>query len=143
MAFRKHLKLPPYRLTQRCGTAVNVRSVHRGENQHATPPSTSSESERVPSPCPESFEQAEEESTLHELQSKASVKGWSKIRNQLLKAAVSCSELPANQLCIVCNEPALLRCQQCGPLIHYCDQCFSKQHNNVNLFHVAEKWEVT
>ena len=31
MAFRKKLKLLPYKLTQRCGAAVHVRSVHRSD----------------------------------------------------------------------------------------------------------------
>ena len=30
MAFHRHFKLPPLRLTQRCGTNVQVRSLHRG-----------------------------------------------------------------------------------------------------------------
>ena len=76
---------------------------------------------------------------LHELQSKASVKGWSKLRMGMLLSAVNTSAMPSNQLCLVCCEPATLRCQQCGPLIHY---CFSKQHEKVNFFHVPEKWEV-
>ena len=73
------------------------------------------------------------------LQSKASVKGWSKLRMGMLLSAVNTSAMPSNQLCLVCCEPATLRCQQCGPLIH---DCVSKQHEKVNFFHMPEKWEV-
>ena len=35
--------------------------------------------------------------------------------------------MPSSQLCVICCEPAILRCQQCGPLI------FFKQHERVNV----------
>ena len=164
MAFHKHFKLPPYKLTQRCGAATKVRSIHRGDSAQYDRPvqSTSVTEERetcsepsqcIPSfPCRDGHEvslcneeeplSSPEEPTLHELQSKASVKGWSKLGMGMLLSAVNTSAMPSNQLCLVCCEPATLRCQQCGPLIHYCYECFSKQHEKVNFFHVPEKWEV-
>ena len=100
MAFHKHFKLPPYKLTQRWGAATKVRSIHRGDSAQYDRPvqSTTVTEEREtcsePSQCIPSFpcrdghevslcnEQeplaSPEEPTLHELQSKASVKGWSK-----------------------------------------------------------------
>ena len=164
MAFHKHFKLPPYRLTQRCGAATKVHSIHRGGSAQYDNPvqSTSVKEEReacsqpsqcIPSfPCRDDHEfslcneqeplSPPEEPTLHELQSKASVKGWSRLRMGMLLSAVSTSAMPSNRLCLLCCEPGILRCQLCGPLIHYCYECFSKQHEKANFFHVPEKWEV-
>ena len=27
-------------------------------------------------------------------------------------------------------------------MVYYCYECVSKQHERINLFHIAEKWEV-
>ena len=72
-----------------------------------------------------------EEPTVDELQSKASIEGWGKLRNGMLLSGVNTSAMPCNQLCIICCEPAILQCQQCGPLVHYCRDCFLKQHKNL------------
>ena len=82
------------------------------------------------------------EPTLHDLQSQASVAGWNKLRGQMLLTAVEFSAMPEGQICLICSEKATLRCQQCGPLVHYCHQCYLKQHERANFFHVPEKWEV-
>ena len=56
--------------------------------------------------------------------------------------AVEISAMPVDQSCLLCSELAVFRCQECGPLVYYCFECFSKQQQKVNLFHIAEKWEV-
>ena len=162
MAFHKHFKLPPYRLTQRCGAAVQVRSIHRGDSSQQDPSVERSFvteevcSEDSPSivmdtlPCVDELSSCIEElpplspdePTLHELQSKASVKGWNNVRMGMLLTAVETSAMPSGQLCLLCCEPAVFRCQECGPLIHYCSKCFSTQDEKVNFFHTPEKWEV-
>ena len=59
------------------------------------------------------------EPTDHELYSQASAKGWDKLRKGILLAAVESSAMPINQVCLLCSELALLRCQECGPLVYY------------------------
>ena len=108
MAFHKHFKLPPYRLTQRCGAAVQVRSIHRGDSSQQDPSVERSFvteevcSEDSPSivmdtlPCVDELSSCIEElpplspdePTLHELQSKASVKRWNNVRMGMLLTAV-------------------------------------------------------
>ena len=90
------------------------------------------------SPC---TEEPIEEPTLHELQSKAAVKGWSKLRMGMPLTAVETSAMPCNQNCLLCCEHTVFRCQQCGLLIYYCYNCYSKQQK-ANFLHVPEKCEV-
>ena len=82
------------------------------------------------------------EPTDHQLHSQASVRGWEKLRMSMLLSAVESSAMPVDQTCLLCSKLAVFRCQECGPLIYYCYECFSKQHEKVNFFHIAEKWEV-
>ena len=158
MASQKHLKLPPFRLTKRCGTAVEVRSIHRGEcareSRSVEPLEVKlEEGQHLPantavdncSPCIEEGEPLLEcdEPSLHEIQTKASVRGWSKLRKEILLTAVECSAMPEGQICILCSEEAaVFRCQQCGPSVFYCEQCYRNQHEKANYFHTPEKWEV-
>ena len=83
-----------------------------------------------------------QEPTGYELESRASVAGWASVRNGILTTVTESAAMPAAQFCISCEETAFLRCQQCGPLAHFCSGCFDRQHCNVNIFHVAKKWEV-
>ena len=83
-----------------------------------------------------------DEPTHHELQRRADVKGWEQLRSRFLSVATECSAMPLGQLCVLCPSPAEFRCQECGPFIFYCKDCFCSRHKNVNFFHVAEKWEV-
>ena len=69
--------------------------------------------------------------------------GWDKLRRQILLTAVEMGAMPEGQTCLVCPEKAIFRCQQCGLLVHYCYQCYQKQHERANFFHVPEKWEVS
>ena len=61
----------------------------------------------------------------------------------MLSAAVDESALPNNQLCAFCCDNAILWCRMCGPVAYFCEKCFLKQHEKVNLFHVPERWEVS
>ena len=83
-----------------------------------------------------------DEPTHHELQSKANVRGWEQLRSRFLSVRTECSAMPFGQLCLLCPNQAEFRCQECGPLIFYCRDCFCSRHEKVNLFHVAERWEV-
>ena len=98
------------------------------------------------SPCHDALVSENEdtslEPTLHDLQSQAAVEGWNKLRGQMLLTAIEMSAMPEGQTCLCCSEKATLRCQKCGPLVHYCYQCYLKQHERANFFHVPEKWEV-
>ena len=83
------------------------------------------------------------EPTGHELEKQSMVAGWNSIRDEILSAAIEESAMPSNVMCFVCCEAmASLRCRKCGPSGHYCPGCFELCHQRVNIFHVAEKWEV-
>ena len=151
MAFHKHLKLPPYRLTKRCGREVQVRSIHRScpsSLEHCLPSATeevyTGDSGGSALPFLESDTESHSfpEPTLHELQSKASIAGWKKLRKQMILTAVERSAMPVDQLCFLCGEIAVFRCQECGPLAYFCYKCLCAQHEKANFFHVPEKWEV-
>ena len=82
------------------------------------------------------------EPTGHELESRSSVEGWEAIRIGLRNVVTESAAMPLEQKCFMCCDQASLRCPQCGPLGFYCCDCFKKAHCHVNVFHVAEKWEV-
>ena len=84
----------------------------------------------------------EREPTSYEIERKASVLGWKKVRIGLLKAVREASAMPPNQACIHCNTAASLKCKQCSPIAYYCYSCFREWHAKVNFLHIAEKWEV-
>lgn len=80
--------------------------------------------------------------TGHELESRASAVGWESIRRELRVAVTEMASMPLSQVCLYCNTPASVKCKQCGPKGFYCHGCFVACHSNVNIYHVAEKWEV-
>lgn len=82
------------------------------------------------------------EVTSHELESKANAAGWAGVRRGMLTAVTEAAAMPLSQGCLNCDLSALFRCQQCGPLGFFCEECFLKCHSSVNIFHVPEKWEV-
>ena len=57
----------------------------------------------------------------------------------MLTAVTEFTAMPFDQLCLNCQGTASLRC---GPFGSYCLECFNKLHKTVNIFHVAEKFEV-
>ena len=84
-----------------------------------------------------------EEPTGYELESRASVGGWERVRSGILTAVTEAAAMPVAQFCISCEKTASLLCQQCGPLGYFCPGCFDLGHHKVNILHVAEKWEVS
>ena len=82
------------------------------------------------------------EPTGHKLESRSSVEGWEAIRIGLRNVVTESAAMPLEQKCFMCCDQASLRCPRCGPLGFYCCDCFKKAHCHVNVFHVAEKWEV-
>ncbi len=51
--------------------------------------------------------------------------------------------MPINQPCVICETvQASFRCRLCGPCGFFCWECFKSCHKHIQLFHVAEKWEV-
>ena len=80
--------------------------------------------------------------TCHELESRASATAWEGIRMKMHTAVVEMAAMPLPQVCLHCGISASLRCKQCGFKGFYCPECFATNHDIVNSFHVAEKWEV-
>ena len=92
---------------------------------------------------PELYGAEDTDPTLHELHRKATANAWEKLRSNILFLATENSAMPLGQVCIVCSSSARFKCARCGPKIYYCYQCFCKQHETANFFHVAEEWEVS
>ena len=147
MAFYSRVKLPPLKLSVRSASATCRTMLFRGSTE---PSSINVAEDKV-----EENDQEEEadltlddlsdeacEPTHHELHCKASVKGWAEHRKKLLSVLTESAAMPLGQLCALCPNNALYRCQECGPLVFYCQECFRTQHKSVNYFYIAEKWEV-
>ena len=82
------------------------------------------------------------EPTSYELECKASVGAWEEIRPSVLHVVTESSAMRIRQQCLNCKQNAILRCLQCGPVAFFCEDCFSDLHRRLNIFHLAEKWEV-
>ena len=82
------------------------------------------------------------EPTAYEVESKAYTAAWATIRDGILVAITESSAMPIGMQCSSCKSTASYRCQQCGPLVFFCEECIKKSHSITNLFHVLEKWEV-
>ena len=76
---------------------------------------------------------SEQEPTCHEIDSKAVITGWEKIRHKI-RTGVTESALPILQACLLCEASATMRCKQCGPKGYYCLECFLTSHSSVNIF---------
>ncbi len=108
----------------------------------------------TPNCCPGDFsdsllmldDSAENESmnepTEHELHCKSSIEGWNELRSSIRSTLTESAAMRVGQLCSSCPELATLRCQRCGPMTFFCPQCFLTAHNDANIFHVAETWQV-
>ena len=92
--------------------------------------------------CQFSPSSASQEPTGHEIDSKAVITGWEKIRHKIRTAVTESAALPILQACLLCEASATMRCKQCGPKGYYCLECFLTSHSSVNIFHVAEIWKV-
>ena len=152
MAFHCRIKLPALKLTKRTVGYKATSVVHRGvdRSKELVEPSeqlcASSDQEPepdcVPSPVSRADDDDDDDPTLHELQSKADIRGWEKLRHSFLRVATECSAMPLGQLCVICQSPAEFRCQECGSAVFYCHTCFCSRHEKMHYFHVPEKWEV-
>ena len=140
MAYRR-LSLPSLRITQRPVIGENsVHYCHQGipgpqtslpgpqtslpgtlknhENDH----NDSADDERCETLDGESFFEIDPdsdimESTCYELERKASAAGWAGLRSHMLIAVTEIAAMPLSQVCLHCDQSALYRCQQCGPLV--------------------------
>lgn len=81
--------------------------------------------------------------TCHELESRASSLAWESLRPKLYTSVTEVSAMPLAQICLCCDALASIRCKQCSINAFFCSECFTSSHELVNIFHVAEKWEVT
>ena len=82
------------------------------------------------------------EPSHYEIETKATEKHCTNIRKQFVVAHTEESAMQECSVCIQCSKTAELRCKRCGPHVFYCSSCFQHTHCNVNIFHVAEKWQV-
>ena len=151
MAYRK-FPLPALKLTQRSTSAPKaVRIVHRSMESSLQLPDRDY-SGAVPSDPPSGPEaEASSDASLlfepeepmeHELFRRSSIAGWEGIRQKLRASVTEGAAMPLGKKCVMCEEEACFRCQQCGSLGFYCSFCFTKLHSQVNILHIAEKWEV-
>ena len=83
-----------------------------------------------------------EEPTCYEVESRACVVGWKRVRNKLLEVVTENAAMPLLSVCLCCKSEAVIRCKQCSPSAYYCSTCYEERHSITNIFHVGEKWEV-
>ena len=150
MATYSRFKLPPLKLTRQKAGKTEKLIIHRGENSSdaQTADILSEVSSTTTAGLTAGLTASEElgnsefiEPTHHELQSKASVKGWELIRNRLLRSHTECAAMPTGQCCL---SPQLAEywCDQCRPLAFFCHKCFYLQHQDVNIHHTPKQWKV-
>lgn len=84
-----------------------------------------------------------DEPTSFELECKATVAAWEEIRPSVLHVITESCAMKIGQHCLNCKQNAILRCLLCGPVAFFCEACFLDLHRRLNIFHVAEKWEVS
>lgn len=157
MAWRMKLRLPSFKLTQRCtrgDTAQyniprgrkDVKNEAMNDEEMGSEAGPSWESPLSATPLPDlgDFE-AEQGSTptLHEVKQAANVTAWENIRSRLLQAATECNAMPVDACCIICSSTAKYRCIHCGPLAYYCLSCLGHSHSKANVFHGPEVWDVS
>ena len=147
MAYR-HLTLRPLKLTHRTTDDVTrCVDIHRGMDESGSIPlqcSISDVEDTLDLHEQSVLASAElEDPTSYELECKASVAAWEEVRSSIFIAVTESYAMQNNQKCFNCENSAILRCVRCGPVAFYCEKCFSEFHKSVNIFHVAEKWEVS
>lgn len=150
MALSGQLKLPPLKLTE---SLTKTSTIHRGVfariEQHegeAGPVANNTVVMEDEEPVQDLFCGDEDVLVIpshHELETKASIKGWEELRSRFLSAGTECSAMPLGQPCLLCPSLAEYRCRECGPVAFYCMGCFNLLHEKTNFFHVPEKWEVS
>ena len=65
---------------------------------------------------------------------------WTEVRDGLYATMISANAL-CNTECFSCQNPATVRCKQCGPFV-MCSQCCLLHHTNCNIHHCPEVWKV-
>ena len=170
-AFHRRLKLPTLKVTQRFPGGEESKDLHRGatDAEWVVPDTNQRVNSQDEADCNQLQQQSSsdpsstianpedlfytglqdpdfnslEEPSHHELQSKASICAWEALRSKFLSAVVESSAMPEEQTCLSCDNPAEFRCQRCGPVSFYCYACYKSHHKSTNIFHVAERWEVS
>lgn len=79
-------------------------------------------------------------SSDHKKRQQKASDNWSEIRDQLLHAVVESSVPFSGALCRVCNNIAVAKCGDCGPLTFYCSDHVESMHSQVNIFHRPQIW---
>jgi len=150
MAYRRS-QLPSLKVTRRPTAGRKVCEVIQRGSFDQDGHHTSSDSQSPPPPPPSSPPPTGSMDatgydglpTGHELENQSMVAGWDGIRSGILAAVTEAYAMPPDQMCCACMAvAATLRCQRCGPSGYYCCDCFELFHQTVNIFHVADKWEV-
>ena len=152
MAYFKQYKLLPFKLTQHHGATSTTKVLHRGEetSNKIVPDLSGSRSSEAQFDerihlfnVEDNLPTGMTEPKCHELQRKAAIKWWEKLRAKFVEVVTECSAMPLAQICLFCSTPAEFRCKACGPFTFYCCNCLKVYHQKTNFFHVAEKWEAS
>lgn len=153
MSYRQ-ITLPVLRVTRRSTSgSKSLEVLHRGSGKEEYQENADSQLSTTSTPAmpldnnPDfqlrSLSQELNEPTVHELERKANVAGWEKVRKEILNIGVGMEAMPYQQQCNICQKcSATIRCRRCGPFGYYCQSCFKDQHSKVNMFHIGETWEV-
>ena len=68
---------------------------------------------------------------------------WEEVRERLLQARIQEESFCQKILtCVICQQPAVCRCVECGTRQFFCMNCGAQQHHKRNYFHVLEVYEV-
>jgi len=65
---------------------------------------------------------------------------WSEVREGLYTTMITANALHDAE-CFSCQNPATIKCNQCGPFF-MCLQCCVLHHTNCNFHHCPEVWKV-
>ena len=58
----------------------------------------------------------QQEPTGYEIESRSNVMGWWEIAQSMLEAVTEAYAMEPNQMCDICGNEVVFRCQQCGPV---------------------------
>ena len=97
--------------------------------------------QNVDSDCSGTQDESRSQQSYLQHQQRAS-KAWMQIRDQLRVAYMEGSVPNIECICHVCELPANIMCQQCGPQVFYCAGCAESQHTLRNIFHRPQLWQV-
>ena len=66
------------------------------------------------------YDDGQQEPTGYEIESRSNVMWWREIAQSMLEAVTEAYAMEPNQLCDICGNKAVFRCQQCGPFGFCC-----------------------